>query len=137
MEYLIGTALGVFVLILARVTRFDTDRSFYPVILIVIAFYYVLFAVMIEEADVIFYELLASVVFSSVAIISGMRNLVYVVAAGLILHGVYDLTHNLIFINPGTPSWWQGFCAAFDFVLGVDCLYLNANYNRSMSMPID
>ena len=46
MEYVMGVALGIAVVVFARVVGFDRDRSFYPVIMVVIAFYYVLFAVM-------------------------------------------------------------------------------------------
>jgi hypothetical protein len=46
MEYLIGLALAVAVAGFAAVVGFDRDRAFYPTALIVIAAYYVLFAVM-------------------------------------------------------------------------------------------
>ena len=45
-EYLIGVALAAAVAGLATVVGFDRDRSFGPTILIVVASYYVLFAVM-------------------------------------------------------------------------------------------
>jgi hypothetical protein len=46
MEYLIGLILSLVVAGFAIIVGFDRDRSFYPTVLIVIASYYVLFAVM-------------------------------------------------------------------------------------------
>jgi hypothetical protein len=45
MEYLIGVVLAVALFALAMVVGFDRDRVFYPMLLIVIASYYILFAV--------------------------------------------------------------------------------------------
>jgi hypothetical protein len=46
MAYAVGIALAFVVSGFARVTGFDRDRAFYPAMAIVIASYYVLFAVM-------------------------------------------------------------------------------------------
>ena len=46
MEYLIGVVLAAVVCAFAMLTGFDRDRVFYPTLLIVIATYYILFAVM-------------------------------------------------------------------------------------------
>jgi hypothetical protein len=46
MEYLIGLILALTVVGLAAVVGFDRERVFYPTLLIVIASYYALFAVM-------------------------------------------------------------------------------------------
>ena len=45
MEYLIGAVLAAVVFAFARLIGFDRDRVFYPTLLIVIATYYILFAV--------------------------------------------------------------------------------------------
>ena len=46
MEYLIGVILTLAVAAFALVVGFDRERAFYPTVLIVIASYYALFAVM-------------------------------------------------------------------------------------------
>ena len=46
MEYLIGVILTLAVAAFAFVAGFDRERAFYPTVLIVIASYYALFAVM-------------------------------------------------------------------------------------------
>jgi hypothetical protein len=45
MEYLIGVILSLAVAVFAAVVGFDRERAFYPTVLIVIASYYILFAV--------------------------------------------------------------------------------------------
>ena len=46
MPYIVGIILSVVVAVVMRYVGFDRDRAFYPTVLIVIASYYVLFAVM-------------------------------------------------------------------------------------------
>jgi hypothetical protein len=46
MEYLIGSGLAVVVCTFAMLAGFDRDRVFYPMLVAVIATYYILFAVM-------------------------------------------------------------------------------------------
>ena len=46
MAYLIGAVLALAVSGLATLVRLDRDRAFYPTVMIVIASYYALFAVM-------------------------------------------------------------------------------------------
>ena len=49
MPNFIGIALGFAVALLARIGRLDRDRALYPSILIVIPFYYVVFAVVSQS----------------------------------------------------------------------------------------
>jgi hypothetical protein len=37
----------------------------------------------------------------------------------MIGHGVFDFIHHFVIDNPGVPSWWPGFCLAFDVLFGV------------------
>jgi hypothetical protein len=116
MEYFIGVVLSLIVAGMGGV-GFDRDRSFYPVILILIATYYVLFAAMGASGRVVALESLAGAVFLVAAVIGFKRNLWLVVAA-LIAHGISDLVHRHFIDNPGVPAWWPGFCLAFDVVAG-------------------
>ena len=129
MEYLIGAALGAAIAGSARALRYDEDRSFFPVVLIVIATYYVLFAVMSGRSAVIVTELGIALLFSAVAVLGGRISL-GVVAAGLVGHGAFDLAHHAIVENPSVPLWWPGFCAAVDGVLGL-AVILAARKRRS------
>ena len=128
MEIIIGVAIGLMTAIIGRTLKFDQDASFYPVILIVIAFYYVLFSVMSGETNIVIYELSIALAFTITAII-GSKISIYIIAVGLIFHGIFDVFHDFILLNEGVPSWWPGFCAAVDIVLGILVIYFA--FNRS------
>jgi predicted membrane protein len=123
MEYLVGIILGLVIATVAKITGFDKDRSFYPVILVVIAMYYVLFAIMSGQSDTIVTEIIVALLFLVLAVIGACMSAMFI-AAGLIAHGLYDLIHNQLVVNTGVPIWWPGFCAAVDFVLGIVVLLL-------------
>src|SRR5690606_14894454 len=100
-----------------RGVGFDRDRSFYPVIMVVIAFYYVLFAVMGGSGKALALELLVSAVFIFAAVI-GFKTSLWIVAGALVGHGTQDIFHGDMIANPGVPAWWPMFCATIDLVLG-------------------
>ncbi len=109
----IGLVLALAVSVYARVTRLDRDRALYPVVLVVIASYYVLFAVMGGSDRVIIIESLVAGGFAVAATV-GFRRSLWLVAAALGAHGVLDLFHARVVANPGVPAWWPGFCLAYD-----------------------
>ena len=113
-----GIGLGVVVIALATTLAFDRDRSFYPAVMIVIATYYVLFAVMSGSARAIAIETGLALLFVAAAI-AGHRSNPLIVAAALLTHAAYDAIHHLIFPDHGAPVWWPGFCGAIDGVLAI------------------
>jgi hypothetical protein len=118
MEYLIGVMLSLAVAGFAVVVGFDRERAFYPTVLIVIASYYVLFAVMGAPRRTLIMEIIVAGGFLLVAVL-GFRRKFWLVVAALIGHGVFDFVHGFIIDNPGVPHWWPGFCLAFDVSLGM------------------
>ncbi len=118
MEYLIGVVLAALVCAFATLTGFDRDRVFYPTVLIVIATYYILFAVMGNSAPALTVESLVAGLFLVVAVAGFKKNL-WLVAAALAGHGVFDFFHHRFIENPGVPVWWPGFCMAFDILAGA------------------
>jgi hypothetical protein len=115
MAYGIGIALALIVACFARVTGFDRDRAFYPTVAIVIACYYVLFAVMGGSNLALVVETAAMAAFALAAVI-GFRSSLWLVVACLAAHGVFDVFHGLVVANPGVPGWWPGFCLTYDVV---------------------
>jgi hypothetical protein len=110
----VGALLALFVgLLLGTGLGLDRDRAFYPVVTIVIASYYALFAVMGGSTHALVLESLVGAVFLAIAT-AGFKWSLWVVAAALAAHGIFDLTHAAIISNPGVPSWWPEFCLAFD-----------------------
>jgi len=120
MEYAVGVLLAVAISLLATYVRFDRDRAFYPTLMIVIASYYDLFAIMGGSVRALLLESIVTAAFVSVAII-GFRFNLWLVAAALLAHGVFDFIHARIISNPGVPAWWPGFCLGYD-VAAAGCL---------------
>ncbi len=115
MEFAIGVAAATAVGLFATVIGFDKERSFYPVVLIVIATLYLLFAAIAGSTDSLVAEVIPALVFVAMAAL-GFRKTLWLVVAGLALHGVFDFFHHAVIANPGVPVWWPGFCLAYDVV---------------------
>ncbi len=123
MDILIGIGLALAISLLARAVGFDRERAFYPLVMIVIASYYVLFAVMDGSMQALIPETLAMTAFVLAAIFGFRRNLWLVVAA-LAAHGLFDLVHPHIISNHGVPVWWPTFCGAYDIVAALFLAFL-------------
>lgn len=117
MEYLMGLLLSLGVAGLATIVGFDRERVFYPTVLIVIASYYVLFAVMGASRQALALEIVVATGFLLVGILGFKKNL-WVVVIALVGHGVFDFIRRGLIDNPGVPRWWPGFCLVFDAVIG-------------------
>jgi len=119
MEYLVAVILGLVVAGFAAASGFDRDRSFYPTVLIVIASYYPLFAVMGEPRNpALEIEIAVGLVFSVFAVL-GFKKSMWLAAAGIAGHGLFDfLVHGALVTNPGMPAFWPGFCGTIDIVIG-------------------
>ena len=120
MPYVIGVALSVGVALFARSVGLDRDRAFYPTVMIVIAFIYVLFGAMSGSGRTVALESVGAVAFSIAAVV-GFKSSPWIVAAALAGHGIFDAVHGRILENAGVPVWWPAFCAAYDVGAGV-CL---------------
>lgn len=113
MEYAIGVTIAAAVGLFGSVVGFDKERSFYPVVLIVIATLYLLFAAMGKSTEALVAEAIPALMFVAAAVL-GFRKTLWIVVAGLALHGVFDFIHPAAITNPGVPAWWPGFCLAYD-----------------------
>ena len=118
MAYLVGVLIALTVSAGARLVRLDRDRAFYPTVLMVVGSYYVLFAAMARSPRSILVECIGLAVFIAAAILGFKFNL-WVVAAGLVGHGVFDFFHAGLIANPGVPAWWPSFCLSYDVVAGA------------------
>ncbi len=117
-EALAGTALAVLTLRRLRISRWAQHRFILPLLIVLIALVYVGFAFSAHSSGIIMRELMASGVFLGLALLAYFGPL-WVVASALVLHGGYDLFHDHFFENPGVPSWYPVFCAAYDGVLAA------------------
>jgi hypothetical protein len=131
MAYLIGVALAAAVGLLATIVGLDRDRAFYPTVMIVIASYYVLFAISGGSPATISIEIAVMALFAGVAI-AGFRRSLWLVAAALAAHGIFDWLHSPMIANPGVPPWWPQFCLAYDAVAAI---YLAIRLTRQPARP--
>ncbi len=118
LPFVVGVLTAVAVAALGKYTRFDQDRSFYPTVLIIIASYYILFAVMGGSRHALAWELVVAAAFSTVAII-GALHVPVLAGVGIVAHGLFDLVHHTMIEDAGVPDWWPSFCGAVDVVLGL------------------
>jgi hypothetical protein len=120
---LVGIGLAPVIVLLGRFSGMDRDRAMYPITLIVIAAYYVLFATM-GGVQALPAELIAATIFSVIAII-GFRTSLWWVASGIAGHGLFDwFVHPHLIANPGMPAFWPAFCGSIDVALGVLIAFL-------------
>jgi len=113
LPYVVGVGLSIGVALFARWVGFDRDRAFYPTVLIVIASYYVLFAVMSGSVETVLLESIIMTLFAAAAV-AGFKGSAWIVVGALAGHGVQDTFHGDIVANVGVPAWWPAWCLAFD-----------------------
>ena len=113
----VGALLAAMVALFAHVIGYDRDRSFYAVVLTVVGSLYPLFAVM-AGAQGLIPEVAFFAVFAAMAAVGFLKSL-WVVVAGLFLHGVFDFVRHAYLAAPGAPEWWPAFCGAYDVVAAV------------------
>ena len=113
MALVVGALLAIVVGLFATGIGLDRDRAFYPVVTIVIAYLYALFAVIGASSHALVFESLVGTVFLAAAVL-GFKSSLWFVVAALAAHGVFDLTHADVISNPGVPSWWPEFCLMYD-----------------------
>jgi hypothetical protein len=113
MPYAIGIVLSAVVAVFARSVGLDRDRAFYPTVMIVIALYYVLFAVMSGSIQAVVLESAVMTLFV-IAAVAGFKSNPWIVVAALAGHGVFDAVHGYVIENTGVPAWWPAWCLAYD-----------------------
>lgn len=123
MGYFVGAILALSIGLGATFVGLDRDRAFYPTVMIAIALYYALFAVMGGSSHALAMESIAIVVFVA-ASVAGFRKSLWLVVVALAAHGLFDLVHGGLIVNPGVPVWWPRFCLAYDVVAAAYLAWL-------------
>jgi hypothetical protein len=123
MPLLVGVLLALAVGGLTTATGLDRDRALYPVVTLVVASYYLLFAVMAGSMPALGVESIGGAVFLALAV-AGFRRSLWLVVAALAGHGVFDIVHEALIANPGVPAWWPGFCMAYDVTAALYLAWL-------------
>ena len=113
LPFAIGIVLSTAVALFARQVGFDRDRAFYPTVMIVIALYYVLFAVMSGSVQTVVIESVVMTLFAAAAV-AGFKSNAWIVVVALAGHGAFDAVHGYFIENAGVPAWWPAWCLAYD-----------------------
>lgn len=93
----------------------ERDRAFYPLVTIVTASYYALFAAIGDSTLTVMWELIPISLFVLTAIFGFKQSLWWIVAA-LLAQGVFDIFHEALIRNAGVPARWPMFCLSFGVV---------------------
>ena len=135
MEYFVGVVLALGAGLFTTVAGFDRDRSLYPVILIVTASCYDLFAA-IGGGGALVWETGVVAAFLVVAVI-GFRTSLWVVVVAFVGHGLLDLYHGRLIENPGVPVWWPMFCLSFDAAAAMYLAWRLLSKKVEATRPVD
>ena len=120
---LLGLIIGV-VFIFPTIYLIKTkrwDAIAWPMFLVTLPIYYMLFGLLAGDGSVVMQELLYGLPYIVTGLIVWrMRSkaAMVVIALAWISHGLYDFYHDLFFVNPGVFSWYPAFCAFVDVVVG-------------------
>lgn len=133
MPILIGFLVALAVCTFTLLVGFTRDRAFYPTVLIVVASYYVLFAVMGESTSAILVETLIMAGFTAVAVM-GFKATPWLIVAGLAGHGLIDCFHGHVVTNPGVPDYWPAFCASYDVTAAAFLAWLILRRNSPATL---
>jgi len=124
LPWIVGASLALAVGLFTSGLDMDRDRALYPTLMMVIALLYVLFAAMGgASAHVLLLEIFVAIGFIAAAVL-GFRVSLWVAAAALAAHGLFDLVHGRVLSNPGVPLWWPSFCSAYDIVAAAYLVWL-------------
>lgn len=114
----VGLALAVGVWAGAALVGFSRERNFYPLVVIVTASYYGLFALLGGTVTALWSEVGVTFLFVALAV-AGYRSTDWIAVAALIGHAVFDAVHGGLIDNAGVPPWWPSFCLTFDVVMAA------------------
>jgi hypothetical protein len=125
-EALIGAAVGVLTIVLARFIR--GERWLYSLGLLALPGIYAFFALQAGELAVGVKEMIYGVPFVVAGLVFALvsvRQSAAVVGVFWLLHGLYDLAHGQLITNTGVPGWYPIFCFVVDIVIGSYLLWLS------------
>ncbi|WP_199611480.1 hypothetical protein [Flocculibacter collagenilyticus] len=118
----IGLLIAVCIIFYFNTQKIEFSAKAYPALLFTFPLYYFVFAIYGNDQRALFLEMMIGLLFFFVAALSlrmSTKNKMLLLSAGFIAHGLYDVIHNALFFNAGTPIWWPEFCGIIDIILGV------------------
>ena len=120
LEALMGIALAVFIIWSGRFQK--NENWLYSASAISLPLLYAGFAVYAGNVTDVRLELLYGLPYIALGVAClffDIKASGYILAALWALHGVYDMSHEQLFINEGIPDWYPLFCAVLDWVVAI------------------
>ncbi len=117
-----GIALGIITIWAIKMQKAEEQPWAYPLLLSTFPFYYFAFALFADDKAALGNELVYAVPIFLCCIGGLLRRFKYsalCLSFGFMGHGFYDLAHNSLFINQGSPLWWPQFCGSVDLFIGL------------------
>ena len=110
-----------------------TVKLFAATVLVAIAFIYVGFSLKENSINAIILEVAVALALYFMAIIGYTRNN-YLIAIGIMLHGVWDILHHRCFIvKTEAPEYWPLFCLIVDIIDGLYFVYIFKTQRRALA----
>jgi len=129
----IGAVIALAVVLLFKVWGLEETKWAYPVLLAEFPVNYWVFAIYGSDSAALLKEVLVGLAFLAVAYIAykfkAFVTMLFL-AFGYVMHAAYDLSHKLLFINAGAPTWWPEFCASVDVLIGAYIAYLSFSFRK-------
>lgn len=144
-DSVVGLLIGVVFIVpniwLIRTRRWDS--VVWPMILVTLPIYYMLFGALTMDGSVVLKELFYGLPY----IITGLmvwrmrsKSTLIIIALAWLSHGFYDFYHDIFFVNPGVFTWYPVFCAFVDIVVGgyllLSCEGLVASWDKKSIQEI-
>jgi len=117
LPFLIGIGLTIAVLGVNAAIGLHKERGVWPSLLIAIAAFYVVFAFEHSDHSGIALQSVIALGFMALALI-GYKSSLWLIVAGLVLHGIFDAVSLAYTANPA-PNWWGPFCIGVDGLLAL------------------
>ncbi len=125
----VGFLAGVLLVARFHKTRLVRKKWAYPLLLASFPVYYWVFAVRNTwDSSVLQKEIFVGALFVGLSLIAyrlRQKTSLVLLASGYFGHAIYDVVHNSLFVNPGTPDWWPEFCGSIDALIGLYLVYLS------------
>ncbi len=124
----IGIVVAVLIIVSFKQKGLEQSKKAYPILLATFPIYYWCFAIYDLNVKALLTEIYVGLFFIFVAGLAyklKKKASLYVLAIGLILHGVYDVVHLYWNQKPITPAWWAEFCGAVDILVGLYVFWLS------------
>ena len=126
-------AASIVIMVTTLLSKHFSEKLIAASVLCSIAFIYVGFSLMGNSVNSIVLEVSVAVFFYFLAMIGYSKNN-FLIAYGIVLHGIWDLLHqNGLLIKTNIPDYYPLFCLSVDVILGI---YFFLLFSRTKNLKI-